>query len=90
MAKKIQLINKPALTRIAFEYDLGVPVAQLLVKHSLNTSSPTLKRLLENINNPNLFPPWLDNTTGIAEQPATWSFLGIFPQGKWIDNNDNS
>lgn len=35
-----------------------------------------------------LFPKWLDGATTITSSPADWTYVGFFPWGYWVNDQD--
>lgn len=82
---RIKLIPEPILAQMSEEYELGVPIAKIKKKYSVDMSLPKLKLLLEYYKEPalhqSIFPQWLTYDTVI--QPENWSYRGKFPFGEW-------
>lgn len=104
--KARKLLGKATLTLIWLRYSVGVPVERLRRDFKIDLSLPTFIRLIEayedsvskeqsksitdTIEN-SLFPIWLkEGCKEIQAQPKSWKYVGRFPLGAWLrEDNEN-
>lgn len=88
---KRKLIPRALFAQIFARKALGVPLSRIIKDFNLNicrTSLATLIKLYEvsytdGKFDASLFPPWLEDTDEIQEQPDGWYYQGYFPWGEW-------
>lgn len=90
--KRRKLLSRAAIEQLKERLDMGVPLATAIAKLELNLSRPSAKHLIEyystNKFEQSLFPPWLEESPAVQEQPDNWRYVGYFPLGEWYKCND--
>ena len=103
---KRKLLSPGVLSHIQRKAEEGVPISRIMRDLRLDATRTCVTRLLINYSlcyagvDPDtrktiwdsLFPAWIDDRLlGIQTNPEGWSYIGYFPHGKWVkDNNDNT
>lgn len=102
MARPMILIKRETLTHLYFLRNEGVPVSELIRKHNISVTRPTLAKLFTYIDASeknkrskkvdeiifnSMFPKWLnDAEEDVVKQPPEWRYEGRMPLGKWVLN----
>lgn len=100
--KRRKLISPQYYSMLDAKLKVGIPLAKVMRDTGLEDeiSRPSLIKLLKHYNtmtdtdnvtiHNSLFPSWLDPSSQevVQEQPHDWTYVGYFPLGDWM-HEDN-
>lgn len=89
---KRKLVPQKLLAEIVELTTLGVPLTHSIkrVLGEADVSRPVIAKLVKYYNMDNeevrmsIFPPWLNETEPVQENPDDWYYKGFFPFGRWV------